>query len=157
MEPLKVIPSAHGSPYATLTRFGWIVSGLNQRRERTDTTAVFKTTITANAAIEDMIKSLYNHEYEESLHCTRSGLSAEDRLWLQTVENSISHFGHHYSISLPLTGMNVELPNNVSIARSRLNKLKVRLEKDQQFTSDYKTFMSDMLEKQWRRQTFKTS
>ena len=147
MEPLKVIPSAHGSPYATLTRFGWIVSGLNQRRERTDTTAVFKTTITANAAIEDMIKSLYNHEYEESLHCTQRGLSAEDRLWLQTVENSISHFGHHYSISLPLADKNVELPNNVSIARSRLNKLKVRLERDQQFASDYKTFMSDMLEK----------
>ena len=59
MEPLKVIPSANGSPYATLTRFGWIVSGLNQKREQTDTTAVFKTTITASAAIEEMIKSLY--------------------------------------------------------------------------------------------------
>ena len=39
--------------------------------------------------LDEMFKSFYNHEYEERLHNTGRGLSAEDRLWMQKVDDAV--------------------------------------------------------------------
>ena len=54
MEPLRVIPSINGSPYATLTRFGWVICGLNQIRSQPDATTVCKTTVTECKSLEEI-------------------------------------------------------------------------------------------------------
>ena len=98
MEPLRVIPSVNGSPYATLTRFGWVICGLNQTASPPDVTTVCRTTVTESKSLEEMIKSFYNYEYAEHLHCTKRGLSAEDRLWMRKVESSIAYERGHVKV-----------------------------------------------------------
>ena len=147
MEPLKIIPSINGSPYATLTRFGWIICGLNQAKGLSKATVACKTTVTEVASIEDMMKSFYNREYDENLHCTRRGLSAEDRLWMRRVDSSIKYEIPHYSVCLPFADYDLKLPNNLSMAELRLGKLKTRLRRNKQLAMDYKQYMSEMLVK----------
>ena len=147
MEPLRVIPSVNGSPYATLTRFGWVICGLNQTASPPDVTTVCRTTVTESKSLEEMIKSFYNYEYAEHLHCTKRGLSAEDRLWMRKVESSIAYERGHYSVPLPLADDNVKLPNNFYMAKARLEKLKTKFERDHKFAATYKAYVNEMLDK----------
>ncbi|XP_043198764.1 uncharacterized protein LOC122368657 [Amphibalanus amphitrite] len=111
MEPLRVIPSVNGSPYATLTRFGWVICGLNQTAGPPDVTTVCKTTVTEGESLEEMSKSSNNHKYAEHLHCTKRELSAADRLWMRKVESSVAYKGGQYNVPLHLTDDHVKLPN----------------------------------------------
>ena len=57
MEPRRVIPSVDGSPFAVLTRFGWVVSGLHSPSEGTSQTTVCRTAVNdGRAAIEEMVQ-----------------------------------------------------------------------------------------------------
>ena len=53
----------------------------------------------------------------------------------------------HYSIPLPFANDYVKLPNNFSMAMSRLNKLKTRLERNERFAIDYKAYVKEMIQK----------
>ena len=146
MEPLEVLPSVNGSPYAVRTRFGWVISGLKSTSKK-DSATVCRTVARQEAAsIEEMVRQMYNQEYEEKLHWDTRGLSVEDKLWTSKVESSVrKQEDDHYEVGLPL--MERKLPRNQAIAERRLEGLKVKFSKDADFSESYKNYMSDMRDK----------
>lgn len=53
----------------------------------------------------------------------------------------------HYQVDLPLRDPEVKLPCNRKLAESRLDSLKKKMLKNNQFRNDYKAFMQDMVDK----------
>lgn len=147
MEPQRVIPSVNGSPFAVLTRFGWVISGLRSQRPETQITVCKTAVKEEKKCIENMLDTLYNHEYEENLHSMKKGMSVEDTIWMKRVESSIQMDEGHYSVPLPFRNPCEKMPNNLSMARSRLEGLRKRLRKNQTLAEDYCTFMADMIDK----------
>ena len=124
MEPLEVIPSRAGSPYAVRTRYGWTLGGLRSGPQPSTSAKVCRTSVKTDQDLESMIKQMYNSEYEENLNSTKKGASVEDREWPTKVEESIYSEEGHYVISLPLTEDKLNLPNNIGMAKGRLEGLK---------------------------------
>ena len=75
-------------------------------------------------------------------------LSYEDKMFMNKMKEGVHQLEDgHYELPLPLKDDNVKLANNKMLAQQRLNKLKVKLEKDNQHRSDYKMFIDDMITK----------
>ena len=113
MEPLEVIPSREGSPYAVKTRYGWTLGGLRSDPQvRSAGVKVCGTSLKSDEQLERMFTQLYNAEYEENLSSTKRGASVEDREWQKKVDSSIHSEDGHYVIGLPLASEELNLPNN---------------------------------------------
>ena len=145
MEPMRVIPSVDGSPYAVLTRFGWVVSGLGSPSRSSHTTVCRTAVKDERASVEEMIRDMYDHEYEEKLHCTKRGISVEDKEWVKKIESSMEKHEGHYSAVLPTKTPEGRMPMNVKMAENRLEHLRSRLRKDTKLAEDYKKFMDEMI------------
>ena len=57
----------------------------------------------------------------------------------------------HYELPLPLKDEDIRLPNNKAAAIKRLESLKRKFEKDDQFFKKYNNFMEDLMEKEYAR------
>ena len=145
MEPLEVLPSVDGSPYAVRTRFGWVVSGLKSASEESSATVCRTVAQQEAAPIEDMVRQLYSQEYEEGLHWNSRGLSVEDKLWMKMVESSVQKQEGHYTIGLPL--LDQKLPNNEAVAERRLKGLEAKFRKNEKLAEDYRNYMQDMIKR----------
>ena len=123
MEPRRVIPSVDGSPFAVQTRFGWVVSGLNSSSVKSQTTVCRTTVKDGGQSIEELVRKMYNSEYEENLHSTKRGLSVEDKEWIQAVESSMKQEDGHYTAALTVKKPDEKMPNNLKMAEKRLEGL----------------------------------
>ncbi|XP_043246524.1 uncharacterized protein LOC122394039 [Amphibalanus amphitrite] len=144
MEPLQVIPSRNGSPYAVRTRFGWILSGVTSSSATDSGTKVYRTSVND---IEDMIQGMYDREYEENLNSMKRGLSEEDKKWLTVMEASKKVDRGHYQFSIPLKDEDVVLPNNRVLAERRLTSLGRRMKNDVEFAEQYRDSVEEMIDK----------
>ena len=66
---------------------------------------------------------------------------------MKSVTETIKKVNGHYSIWMPLRDKNVVMPYNKCVAEQRASNLKRKLAKYSSFHDDYKTFMSDLLNK----------
>ena len=144
MEPLQVVPSRNGSPYAVRTRFGWILSGVTSPSATDCAAKVYRTSVND---IEDMIQGMYNREYEENLNSMKRGLSEEDKKWLTVMEASKKIDNGHYQFSIPLKDEDVVLPNNRVLAERRLTSLGRRMKNDVEFAEQYHDSVEEMIDK----------
>ena len=140
MEPLDVVASQGGGPFAIKTRLGWVINGPTKQPSKQAglRARVNRISITQSSAAY--------HEGIESLATDQCGLSVEDRRWLASVESECEMVDGHYSIPLPLKTKNVVLPNNKEVAMRRLLSLKKKFS-DPRFAKEYQDFMQDMLDK----------
>ncbi|KAK0144597.1 hypothetical protein N1851_017050 [Merluccius polli] len=74
-------------------------------------------------------------------------MSSEDRQFMDSVSQSVKLNEGHYSISLPLKEKDVTFPNNRAVAVQRVESLKRKLSKNQEFHQDYTKFMRETFEK----------
>ena len=148
MEPLEVIPSREGSPYAVRTRYGWILGGLRSGQGATAARVkVCRAAVKTDCELENMMTRLYNTEYEENLNSTKKGESVEDRDWLKKVERSIKTKDGHYEVGLPLAEDDLHLPSNRMMAERRLECLRAKLMKNKKLAEDYSSYMQDMIDR----------
>lgn len=133
MEPIQVIPSQDGGPYAIQTRYGWIVGGAS--RTGTPTVKV------------NRIKLLEEpqHEFFENCADTRRGLSVEDVMWCMKVESSCHKGKDGYEIALPFRHGTPKLDNNRMIAEKRLSLLKQKFLKNPDYASRYKAEVDKLI------------
>ena len=145
MEPLEVLPSREGSPYAVRTRYGWIVVGATRHSEaaRVNRIAVRE----EMSEIEENIRDMYNHEYEERLHSTRKGLSEDDKRFMKMVEATKGHNEGHYEVGIPLADEKIKLPDNVEVAKRRLSSLEKKMKRNPEFADKYQQSMKEMMDK----------
>ena len=73
--------------------------------------------------------------------------SIDDKIFMQQVESSIHLENQHYCIALPFRDQDVVFPNNSVQGIKRLNGLRHKFAKNDNFKQQYCDFMSKIIEK----------
>ncbi|XP_074651595.1 uncharacterized protein LOC141906248 [Tubulanus polymorphus] len=120
--PRDFVSGPSGSPHATKTRLE------DQKLE----------------TLERQIKETYNQDFPERVIDDEKQWSVEDKMFIDRKSN-LRKVDGHYEIPLPLRS-DVKLPNNKSVAESRLKSLKKKLVNDDKLRKDYVTFMNGVIE-----------
>ena len=154
LEPLKVVPTVEGGPFATLLRHGWAVFGplQNYKIESHDVTCnriiiheKCKEMLTPVEAISKLERDFDDH-YVAS-HPDELGKSQEDIRFLKLLEDGIIYEDGHYTVPLPFRNNDVILPNNKAQAMKRVLWQKRKMMKDDNYYNDYVTFMTKILDR----------
>ena len=145
LEPIKVIPSEDGGPYAIQTILGWTVNG----PLGTGGADCEQLSITANhisvVRLDELWQQQFQLDFPECRQDEELGPSREDRQFMEMVESSVKLVDGHYSIALPLKKRDVCMPDNRKLAEQRVLSLKRRFQKDDLFHADYAAFMHNVI------------
>ncbi|XP_043191513.1 uncharacterized protein LOC122364821 [Amphibalanus amphitrite] len=134
MEPLRFVKGEDGGPYATLTRFGWILGGLKNVSSRC---RVNRIKVNENDPMAE--------EWFENRAEVRRGLSVDDVKWCTLMEHGCVK-KEKYEIVLPFRDQEPRLENNRSVAERRLELLRKKFERDKEYAEEYTTRMNKLLE-----------
>ncbi|KAK0138077.1 hypothetical protein N1851_025741 [Merluccius polli] len=91
-----------------------------------------------------MLISQYSQDFNEVASEEKTEMSIEDKRFLKMANEALLKDGH-YSLKLPFRNSGVLMPNNLQVAEQRLQSLKRKMKRDEQFKQDYVTFISDIL------------
>ncbi|XP_060799417.1 uncharacterized protein LOC132901020 [Neoarius graeffei] len=143
LEPWEVINSQNGGPYAVRTLLGWVVNGPFR------STAGIRTSVTVNRisveGLEKLIISQYNQDFQENASEEKTEMSVEDKRFLQMANEAVLENGH-YSLKLPFRKASVHMPSNRKMAEQRLNSLKRKMARNDQFKQEYTAFITDFFD-----------
>ncbi|KAK7944331.1 hypothetical protein WMY93_000059 [Mugilogobius chulae] len=147
LEPLEVVCSVNGGPFAIRTKLGWTVNGpLGEECGEGG-----QPTITVNrvsvVTLDELWQQQFKNDFPETILDEQLALSREDHQFLESVTKTTKQVNGHYQISLPLKQSKIDMPNNRKLVEQRLNQLKGRMQKDQAFYTEYVAFMSELLQK----------
>ena len=173
--PREIIPSNDNGPYAQRSELGWgIIGNVIKSRIRQDenqrgadhfTHRVTSRTITHSSSSQqktcyfstktfakEIINPVQVKQMMESDFSERSSneqpISQDNRRFMLKMEQGIpQREDGHYEMPLPFREEAPKLPNNKPLALHRLTKLKTRLERDEQYSRDYVSFMNDLISK----------
>ena len=169
IKPTEVIPGREDDPYAKKTSLGWGVIGVvNPNKSEEDNNHCSCHRIASlevqpcngkrlcHFALKTQAKEVFvpaqwakmlELDFKETSR-EEQPLSLLDRKFLSVLESNIRHRDDdHYEIPLPLKEEGLKLPNNRTLALSRLERLKQRLKRDRKYREHYETFMKDMIDK----------
>ncbi|XP_072171981.1 uncharacterized protein [Diadema setosum] len=145
-EPLRVISSQDGGPFACQSRLGWMVYGCQRHDNRK------RQWITSHRAqvkglddIQEKLNSLYNTDFTELLSNDKEEISVEDEKFLRDVGKTIRLRDQHYEIGLPFR-REIDLPNNRPLAEQRLEHLKRKFQGQPDFHQKYKEYMETTIQ-----------
>lgn len=146
LEPLEVIRSVDGGPYAVKTMLGWTVNGpLGDCSDN----HVYQYGISVNrisaVTLDELWTQQFKTDFPESSQDEQPGLSREDRRFLEMADKTVKLVDGHYSVALPLRDRKFSMPNNRKIAEQRTFNLKRRFSRDKSFHQDYTAFMNDLI------------
>ena len=103
-----------------------------------------------------MLKKIYEGEFTEQQAKFSSTISEplgeishDDQQFLKLMDQQTIKVDGHCVVPLPLKSKDVNLPNNVVLALKKLNCLHRRFLKDNHFYEMYKTFIADMIAKEY--------
>ena len=171
IKPREVIPGADDDPYAVRTTLGWGVIGImnrttansqdnhcfcnrivsreidcNQTKLKTISHLVAKTQA-KEVFVPAQLSKMLERDFSETSREDHA-LSFLDKKFLNVLESSIQHRDDgHYEMPLPLKEEGLKLPNNRTLALSRLERLKQRLKRDRKYRDHYEAFMKEMIDK----------
>ena len=146
MEPLEVINSKDGGPFACRSVLGWQVYG-SKKVQGHQKVISHKVTVKARADVDEQLQNLFNHDFNERIIEDRPEKSKQDEIFTQKVESSIRKIGDHYEIALPLKEDEVRMPNNRPQAEQRAAHLQRRFRRQPEFQKEYTSYMESMLNK----------
>ena len=174
LEPVQVIASRDGGPYAMKAVLGWCIvwpiARIDSRngpltcnrialREAgsnkiADHYLAVEEQVKSNEDIPAMLKKIYDGEFTEqqlkfsSITVELLGeISHDDQQFLKLMDQERIKVDGHYVVPLPLKSKDVNLPSNRAFALKRLNCLHRRFLKDDHVYEMYKAFIADMIAK----------
>ena len=172
LEPIEILQSRNGGPYAFKTRLGWCVVGPVNRTKRNKVSCnqiavnqadtkevgrhIFQVKEVKENDLPDMLKQMYNHEFSESQHLVNedvANMSQEDLKFIEIPKNGTDLVGGHYQVPLPFRKDEINLPNNRSQAEKRFACLERKLPRNPQFKQDYMKFMNELILKGYARES----
>ncbi|XP_013384334.1 uncharacterized protein LOC106154518 [Lingula anatina] len=145
-------------PVGIKTILGWTIMGpvCENGTKITTVSANFihlDQTVNCSAPIECMesvstnLERMWTTEFSENLADVKDCVSMEDRRARDIMERSAVFIDGHYQIGLPWKYDHPCLPNNLSMAKKRINLLKRRFQRDPALFISYKATMTDYIEK----------
>ena len=167
LQPIKVIPSQNGGPYAYLSPLGWCVVGpVSTQPQQSSKVSAFKISVyqagsheptnlqfaprnqMKETEIPKMLQRLYEVDQVKSLSPDdEDDISQEDVKFLKIMKDCITRVDGHYQLPLPLRDENTQFPANRWMAMKRAESLKRKLRKNSDFHADYTNFMNNLLQK----------
>jgi len=82
---------------------------------------------------------------------SKKGMSIEDQEPLNKLKNSVCVVNGHYSVGMLWKSEDPWLPDNKQMAEARLQSLKRKLERDENFHRKYRDFMDNLVSKGYAR------
>ena len=165
LEPIQVISSKDGGPYAYKTKLGWCVMGpihdvssskltcnkiaVRNIADQSIATHYFCVPQEAkDQSLTKMLARIYEHDFNENGDSSLINLtSQEDLKFLNIMEKNVVMKDGHYQLPLPFRNPDVEFVNNRSHVLQRANWLKNKLLKNGKMLDDYRDFMNNLLKK----------
>ena len=144
LEPIEVLQSEDGGPYAVRTLLGWTINGPLGRMNHSNRTS---NRIQSHVELDVQFHNFCEMEFNDSQFSITKEMSQEDRRALKMMEESTKLCDGHYEVALPWRVFPPDLPNNKMLAEHRLCLLKKRLMRDQALHRKYCSFMEDLFEK----------
>ena len=96
-----------------------------------------------------VVLKMFESDFSENAAVSecKLGESVQDRKFLKIMDNGLEQLTNgHFELPLPLKNEEVKLPNNRMSALKRLNGLKNRLLRNEQYKNDYCAFMASIFE-----------
>ena len=154
-------------PYARKTKLGWgIVGRTSPHAGAMDDSVVVYRTLTQEVEINNekrvnlivvfptktkevinpsQVKDIFELDFNDR-KSDDSPFSHDDSKLMSKMKQGVHQLKDgHYELPLPLKNDNVKLPNNKALVEKRINKLKGKLEKDDQHHTNYKAFINNMI------------
>ena len=132
-EPIEIIPSQDGGPFAIKTRYGWVLGGAIRSSK-------------GHLKVH-RIDAICNDDSYGNRAEYRMGPSAEDLRWRSIVESSCKFQDGQYQIALPFRNTSPVLPNNKAAAYKRLEQLKRKFQKHETFAIEYAKQVEKLFDK----------
>lgn len=95
--------------------------------------------------LEELLITQYNQDFSEKFANDKEEMSVEEKKFMEIMGSSVQLKDGHYMIKLPFKNKNVNMPNNISVARQCVRSLRQKLQKDAIFHKEYSNFLSDMI------------
>ena len=153
--PLKTITGNLGDPYAIRTPLGWLIYGLpGKLKSQTEINVNFcriDNGIIQNGKdhLEEQLKGYINMDFNECLNDHKQSLSAEDKKFLELMDESVVKINGHYQTMLPFLDRNVHMPNNRTQGWMYANRLHAKLTKNEKLKEQYTEFMTKLENKEY--------
>ena len=171
LEPIDIVASENGGPYAINTFAGWAIVGplyLIKKDHQTvncNRIAVVEVgsekPLDHHFAVEDKVKEIvtpqalirmFELDFPERSDERAHQYSQEDKKFLEIVNKGIKRTDDgHYEIPLPFRSKDVHLPDNKEQVFQRACWLKRKLTRNKKFHEDYVDFMNDTIQKGFAR------
>lgn len=146
IEPWKVLNSQGDGPYAVKTLLGWIINGpLHSKGTANDCASCDSVVVNRISVsnLEEMLVQQYNHDFIE--RDDKAEMSVEDKRFIKIAEKSIKLEDGHYTLDLPFRKDDTILPNNYQVAEQRLQSLKRKFRRNEEFRTDYTEFLTEVI------------
>ncbi len=124
------------SPVGVKTRFGWTLMGKGSQRA-----------VVNFVDLQEQVEKWWNIESTGLLPESKKTMSVEDQRALQKMEDTIKIVNGHYMVGLPWKHDEPRLPNNKSLALSRLQSVKRKLLRDEKYAEMYKAQVSEYIDR----------
>jgi hypothetical protein len=152
--PLDVIRGRPGEPYAVRTALGWTISGpLTKATAGSASHRISSNFVQASVndrVLSDQLERFWKIDawgVVDSDHGDDKGMSVDDKKVVQQWDATTKFDSGHYIMDIPFKDPSAQLANNERVASSRLEYLKRKLNKDQDYKAKYTAGMSEFLEK----------
>ncbi|KAK7929669.1 hypothetical protein WMY93_006064 [Mugilogobius chulae] len=143
LEPWEVINSQENGPYAVKTVLGWVVNGPLDGNTDSEAASVTVNRISVSK-LEELLMNQYNHDFCEK-HADKQEMSREDLKFLSIMDASAKLKDGKYCVNLPFKNESISLPNNLAVAKQRIQSLKKRFVHNQQFHQEYVKYMKNIV------------
>ena len=147
--PLEVRYGGENEPYATRTALGWTLNGPLGRHDREHKAECFFVREDAenrDAGLEAQVERFWQLDAGQAVD-DRPQYSVDDKRALDVWERSISQDDGHYQMDIPFKTDPPLMPNNRTMAATRLQSLGRRLEKNPDLHSNYISGMEELIAK----------
>ena len=101
--------------------------------------------------VEHQMKQFLRLEDIDMNRSSKKGMSIKDQEALKRMENSVFVVGGHYEDGMLWKSDTPWLPNNKQTAEARLQSLKRKFKRDENFHRKYREFMENLIEKGYAR------
>ena len=129
-------------PWAVRTLLGWGICGIVQNDSHDKPCHFVHGTRVAEVSPSEIV-SMYDVDFHE-----RKGddkVSVEDKRFINMMKDNIERRDGHFELPLPFK-KDLKLPNNRDQALKRLEQLKRKMQRNDQFHTDYIDFMNSLIE-----------
>ena len=141
-----------GEPYAVRTVLGWAVlepvDAANIMCSQPKNVNFVKY---GDELVDHQMKQFLRLEGIDMNRSSKKGMSIKDQEALKIMENSVCVVGGHYEVGMLWKSDTPWLPNNKQTAEARLQSLKSKLKRDENFHRKYREFMANLTQKGYAR------